>query len=151
MSATNMESVADTELTDYRYKVTGQDVSDMRELRDLGFSVMQIAEHFCISRATVYYWTSEKIYKNTKKKNAKRRYDAKDHERIQRDLEKRKLNFQETPKSVLRHQYHGRLSDNRKGEDSLLTVQGIPIETVERLNETGALHRGNSKIKHDHS
>ena len=31
-------------MTDYRYKVTEQDILDMRELRKLGFKVKEIAD-----------------------------------------------------------------------------------------------------------
>lgn len=133
-------------LTDYRYKLTQQDILDIRELRSLGIGVNELAEHYSISTSTVYYWTSNKIHKNAKIKNAKRRYKPKDQNRIKRDMAKRKQNFEETPKTQLLHQYHSRIKDKRRPHIKVHSVQGILVDTIKQLNKDGDLQRGNSKI-----
>jgi len=60
-------------MTDYRYKVTEQDILDMRELKKLGFTLTELAEHFNVSKATIYYWTNDKSRAKQRLKNSRRK------------------------------------------------------------------------------
>ena len=130
-------------MTDNRYKVTEQDILDMRDFKSLGFKRREIAEHYKISVSTVDYWTNSNSREYMKKKNAKRKHNPNDQKRIQRDLQKRKENKKETPRTFLREKLTDRINDKRS---NVHTMYGMPIDKVKELKEKELLYRGNSKV-----
>ena len=130
-------------MTDYRYKVTQQDILDMKELKTLGFKRKEIAEHYKVSLSTVDYWTNDNVRELMKKKNAKRTHQPNDKKRIKRDLQKRKYNKKETPRTFLREKLSDRIADKRS---DVHTLYGMPVNKVIELKDKGLLQRGNSKI-----
>ena len=130
-------------MTDNRYKVTEQDILDMRDFKSLGFKRREIAEHYKISVSTVDYWTNSNNRESMKKKNAKRKHNPNDQKRIQRDLQKRKENKKETPRTFLREKLTDRINDKRS---NVHTMYAMPIDKVKELKEKELLYRGNSKV-----
>jgi hypothetical protein len=131
-------------LKDKRYKLTQQDVNDIRELKKLGFSNRELALSFAVSPTTIVYWCNDESRAKQRLKNAKRKPNAHELERKkERDKQKRKENWEETPVSQLRHIYHSRKSDKRAEFKSML---GYDREVWDRIAEKGLLNRPNSKI-----
>jgi hypothetical protein len=58
---------------DRRFKLTEDQILDMREWRNLGKSLSWLASYFKVSTTTVLYHTDSEFNKKTKEKNAKRR------------------------------------------------------------------------------
>ena len=98
-----------TGLTDKRYKLSQQDVLDIRELKKLGFTNKELALAFAVSESTILYWYNDESRAKQRLKNAKRKPKLHELEHKKaRDLQKRKENWEETPVSELRHMYHSR-------------------------------------------
>jgi len=134
-------------MTDYRYKVTEQDILDMRELKKLGFSQREIAEHFKVSKSTIYYWTNDKSRAKQRLKNSKRRHSkAELPKRIKRDLAKRKENIEETPMTFIRHSYHTRKADIKSRNMTFNTMYGHDKKVWDKIMEQKLLNRPNGKI-----
>tara|TARA_B100000029_G_scaffold165551_1_gene161739 strand:- start:3549 stop:3977 length:429 start_codon:yes stop_codon:yes gene_type:complete len=129
-------------LKDKRYKLTQQDVNDIRELKKLGFSNKELALAFSVSPTTIVYWCNDESRAKQRLKNAKRKEPYSERKK-QRDKQKRKENWEETPVSFLRHRYHSRKSDKRA---EFKTMYGHDREVWDRIAEKGLLNRPNSKI-----
>tara|TARA_R110002020_G_scaffold104906_3_gene245032 strand:- start:580 stop:1023 length:444 start_codon:yes stop_codon:yes gene_type:complete len=134
-------------LTDKRYKLSQQDVLDIRELKKLGFTNKELALAFAVSESTILYWYNDESRAKQRLKNAKRRLAPEDmeHKRV-RDSQKRKENWEETPVSFLRHRYHSRVSDERNRGHGFKSMFGHDREVWDKLAEKGLLHRPNAKI-----
>ena len=134
-------------LKDYRYKVTQQDVNDIRELRKLGFTQKEIAESFGISVSTVRYWSDKKYRDFMKAKNAKRNKTKEERKKAYpQQAKKRKENFEETPMTKIRHSYHTRVADIKSRNMPFKTMYGHEKELWDKIIEQGLLNRPNSKI-----
>ena len=135
-------------LKDYRYKVTQQDVNDIRELRKLGFTQKEIAESFGIAPNTVRYWTDKKYRDAMRAKNAKRRRRTVEEKQymVKQSEKKRKENWEETPMTKIQHHYHSRNADVRNRGHSFKTMLGHDKEVWDKIVEQGLLRRPNSKI-----
>ena len=133
-------------MTDNRYKVTEQDILDMREFRSLGFTLQQIADSYNISTTTVVYWTNDKSRAKQRIKNAKRKRTKKEDiaKKSNRDMAKRKLNILETQRTKIRHTLESRLNDKRNPNPK--TIHGMKIKDVIEMKEKELLYRGNSKV-----
>jgi len=134
-------------MTDYRYKVTEQDILDMRELKKLGFSQREIAEHFKVSKSTIYYWTNDKSRAKQRLKNSRRRTKKEEmSKKVKRDLAKRKENIEETPMTFIRHSYHTRKADVKRRNMPFKTMYGHDKEVWDKIMEQKLLNRPNKKI-----
>ena len=135
-------------LTDKRYKLSQQDVLDIRELKKLGFSNKELALAFAVSESTILYWYNDESRAKQRLKNARRK--LRPHEDIEhkkaRDLQKRKENWEETPVSFLRHRYHSRVSDERNRGHGFKSMFGHDREVWDKIAEKGLLNRPNAKI-----
>ena len=142
-----MKDCDESMLKDYRYKVNQQDVNAMRKLRKLGHTQKDIAEQFGISVATVRYWTDKKYRDAMRTKNAKRRKTAEELKKyvVQQSI-KRKENFEETPMTKIRHNYHSRVADMKSRNMPFKTMYGHEKEVWDKIMEQGLLNRPNSKI-----
>ena len=131
-------------LTDKRYKLSQQDVLDIRELKKLGFTNKELALAFAVSESTILYWYNDESRAKQRLKNAKRKPKLHELEHKKaRDLQKRKENWEETPVSELRHMYHSRKSDKRAEFKSMF---GHDREVWEKIADKGILNRPNGKI-----
>jgi transposase len=134
-------------MTDYRYKVTEQDILDMRELRELGFSQRELAEHFKVSKSTIYYWTNDESRAKQRLKNARRRTNKEDmSKKVKRDMEKRLENIEETPMTFIRHNYHSRKADVKSRNMAFKTMYGHDKEVWDKIMEQKLLNRPNGKM-----
>lgn len=134
-------------MTDYRYKVTQQDILDMRELRELGFKVQELADSYNISTATVVYWTNDKARAKQRLKNANRKHRKEDmSKKVKRDLAKRKENIEETPMTFVRHSYHSRKADVKSRNMPFNTMYGHDKEVWDKIMEQKLLNRPNGKM-----
>ena len=136
-------------LTDKRYKLSQQDVNDIREFKKLGFTNKELALAFGVSIPTIVYWYNDESRAKQRLKNARRK--AKSHElehKKARDLQKRKENWEETPVSELRHMYHSRVSDERNRGHGFKSMYGHDREVWDKIVEKGLLNlkRPNAKI-----
>tara|TARA_B100000029_G_scaffold459320_1_gene489355 strand:+ start:258 stop:686 length:429 start_codon:yes stop_codon:yes gene_type:complete len=132
-------------LTDKRYKLSQQDVEDIRELKKLGFTNKELALAFAVSESTILYWYNDESRAKQRLKNAKRKLRPNEdieHKKA-RDLQKRKENWEETPVSFFRHRYHSRKSDKRA---EFKTMYGHDREVWDKIAEKGLLNRPNAKI-----
>tara|TARA_Y100001951_G_C11238067_1_gene238737 strand:- start:158 stop:583 length:426 start_codon:yes stop_codon:yes gene_type:complete len=131
-------------LTDKRYKLSQQDVNEIRELKKLGFSNKELALAFEVSTVTIVYWCNDESRAKQRLKNAKRKSKPSELEHKKaRDYQKRLENFEETPVSFLRHTYHSRKSDKRA---DFKTMYGQDREVWDKIAEKGLLNRPNAKI-----
>ena len=131
-------------LTDKRYKLSQQDVLDIRELKKLGFTNKELALAFAVSESTILYWYNDESRAKQRLKNAKRKPKLHELEHKKaRDLQKRKENWEETPVSELRHMYHSRKSDKRAEFKSMF---GHEREVWDNIVDKGILNRPNGKI-----
>lgn len=131
-------------LTDKRYKLSQQDVLDIRELKKLGFTNKELALAFAVSESTILYWYNDESRAKQRLKNAKRKPKLHELEHKKaRDLQKRKENWEETPVSELRHMYHSRKSDKRAEFKSMF---GHDREVWDKIADKGILNRPNGKI-----
>jgi len=130
-------------MTDKRYKLSQQDVNDIREFKKLGFTNKELALAFAVSTATIVYWHNDESRAKQRLKNSKRRHDPTDKHKKQRDKQKRKENFEETPVSFLRHRYHSRISDKRA---EFKSMYGHDREVWDKIADKGLLNRPNAKI-----
>tara|TARA_R110000824_G_scaffold26185_3_gene90367 strand:+ start:713 stop:1135 length:423 start_codon:yes stop_codon:yes gene_type:complete len=131
-------------MTDKRYKLSQQDVNDIREFKKLGFTNKELALAFAVSTATIVYWYNDESRAKQRLKNAKPRTNPEDYEhKIARDLKKRKENWEETPVSYLRHRYHSRKSDKRS---DFMSMYGYDKEVWDKVADKGLLNRPNTKI-----
>ena len=131
-------------LTDKRYKLSQQDVLDIRELKKLGFTNKELALAFAVSESTILYWYNDESRAKQRLKNAKRKPKLHELEHKKaRDLQKRKENWEETPVSELRHRYHSRKSDKRAEFESMF---GHDREVWDKIADKGILNRPNGKI-----
>lgn len=131
-------------LTDKRYKLSQQDVLDIRELKKLGFTNKELALAFAVSESTILYWYNDESRAKQRLKNAKRKPKLHELEHKKaRDLQKRKENWEETPVSELRHMYHSRKSDKRAEFKSMF---GHDREVWDNIADKGILNRPNGKI-----
>jgi len=134
-------------MTDYRYKVTQQDILDMRELRKLGFKVKEIADSYNISTTTVVYWTNDKSRAKQRLKNARRRTNKEDiSKKVKRDMAKRLENIEETPMTFIRHSYHTRKADVKSRNMPFKTMYGHDREVWDKIMEQKLLNRPNGKM-----
>ena len=134
-------------MTDYRYKVTEQDILDMRELRKLGFKVKEIADSYNISTTTVVYWTNDKSRAKQRLKNARRRTNKEDiSKKVKRDMAKRLENIEETPMTFVRHSYHSRKADIKSRNMTFKTMYGHDKEVWDKIMEQKLLNRPNGKM-----
>jgi predicted transcriptional regulator len=134
-------------MTDYRYKVTEQDILDMRELRELGFKVQELADSYNISTATVVYWTNDKARAKQRLKNSRRRTNKEDmSKKVKRDLAKRKENIEETPMTFIRHNYHSRKADIKSRNKTFNTMYGYDKEVWDKIMKQKLLNRPNGKM-----
>ena len=134
-------------MTDYRYKVTEQDILDMRELNKLGFTQKELAEHFNVSKSTIYYWTNDKSRAKQRLKNSRRRTKKEEmSKKVKRDLAKRKENIEETPMTFIRHSYHTRKADVKRRNMPFKTMYGHDKEVWDKIMEQKLLNRPNKKI-----
>ena len=134
-------------MTDYRYKVTEQDILDMRELNKLGFTQKELAEHFKVSKSTIYYWTNDKSRAKQRLKNSRRRTKKEEmSKKVKRDLAKRKENIEETPMTFIRHSYHTRKADVKRRNMPFKTMYGHDKEVWDKIMEQKLLNRPNKKI-----
>lgn len=134
-------------MTDYRYKVTQQDILDMRELRKLGFKVKEIADSYNISTTTVVYWTNDKSRAKQRLKNARRRTNKEDmSQKVKRDMAKRLENIEETPMTFIRHSYHTRKADVKSRNMPFKTMYGHDREVWDKIMEQKLLNRPNGKM-----
>ena len=132
-------------MSDARYKVTQQDIYEMRRLRKQGLSYQKIANRIGnISYATVLYWCDDKQREKQRAKNAKRKYESRDQSRIERDMKKRKINWLQNPKSKLRHSIQSAKDESRSERK---TVKGIPMGEAEELLDSGDLNTMNGKME----
>jgi len=132
-------------MTDKRYKLSQQDVNDIREFKKLGFTNKELALAFAVSTATIVYWHNDESRAKQRLKNAKRRlepHEDMEHKRV-RDSQKRKENWEETPVSFLRHRYHSRISDKRA---EFKSMYGQDKEVWDKIADKGLLNRPNAKI-----
>ena len=132
-------------MADARYKVTQEDIHEMRHLRKTGMTYAKIAKHFGISSATAVYWCNSEYRKKHREKVAKRTHKKGDQRRIQRDMKKRKKNWLQHPDSRLRHDIQTRMSDKRKGV--VHTIKGMPVEEAKKLIDDGKLKMSNGKME----
>ena len=131
-------------MTDARYKVTQEDIHEMRHLRKGGMTYEKIAKHFGISSSTAVYWCNKEFREKQRRKVAKRRYEPRDQRRIQRDMKKRKQNWLQNPDTKLRHTIQSAKDESRSMRK---TVNGIPFEEAEKLLDNGDLKTPNSKME----
>lgn len=131
-------------MTDQRYTITQEQVDEARKLQALGYTKADISRVTGMSRYQVYYWTDDKARERIREKNAKRRYEPGDKERIAVIDAKRKENWKNSPNSRLAHQISSAIAENRVDRK---TVQGIEIEEAKALRDSGALKIPNAKIK----
>jgi len=148
----NWLNVLKTPAKDKRYKIKPEDVELMKKLRGDGLSYAAVAkilteEHdIPISWSTVAYWTDEEYRRKMREKNAKRRVvpgSAEHAHKIQRDMEKRKKNWEADPDMKLRHNIQSSLNEKRSNVHS---VQGLSAKEAKELLESGKLQRKNRKI-----
>ena len=135
-------------MTDYRYKVTEQDILDMRELFKLGFSQRELAEHFSVSKSTIYYWTNDKSRAKQRLKNSRRKRTNKEDiaKAVKRDMAKRLENIEETPMTFVRHSYHSRKADIKSRNMTFKTMYGHDKEVWDKIMEQKLLNRPNGKM-----
>ncbi len=145
---------------DKRYKIKPEDIELMKKLRGDGLSYAAVAkilteEHdIPISWGTVAYWTDEEYRRKMREKNAKRRVvpgSAEHAHKIQRDMEKRKKNWEADPDMKRRHMMQSRLNDKRPLKDGVTprtvhTIDGKPVKDAIEELESGRLKRKNRKI-----
>ena len=131
-------------MSDARYKVTQEDIHEMRHLRKGGMTYEKIAKHFGISSATAVYWCNSEYREKQRKKVAKRRHEPKDQRRIVRDMKKRKQNWLQNPDTKLRHTIQSAKDESRSIRK---TVNGISFEEAEKLLDNGNLKTPNSKME----
>ena len=148
----NWLNVLKTPAKDKRYKIKPEDVELIKKLRGDGLSYAAVAkilteEHdIPISWSTVAYWTDEEYRRKMREKNAKRRVvpgSAEHAHKIQRDMEKRKKNWEADPDMKLRHNIQSSLNEKRSNVHS---VQGLSAKEAKELLESGKLQRKNRKI-----
>ena len=132
-------------MTDRRYKVNQNMIDSMRRMRaTTGLSYQKIADVHGVSYSIAYYWINEKSRMQQREKNAKRRYSPKDQNRIKRDMRKRKENWQNNPKSKLRHEIQSAIGEKRQERK---TVRGIDMTEARKKINTGELRLRNNKMK----
>ena len=131
-------------MTAARYKVTQEDIHEMRHLRKGGMTYEKIAKHFGIASSTAVYWCNKEFREKQRKKVAKRTHKRGDQHRIKRDMKKRKQNWLQNPDSKLRHSIQSAKDESRSRRK---TVKGIPFEEAEELLDSGDLKTPNSKME----
>ena len=139
---------------DKRYKVTAQDVERMQELHAQGMSQAAItrtlnAEGIPVSTGIVHYWVNEESRKKQRKKNAKRRVvpgTAEHSQKIERDQQKRRENWEADPDMRLRHSIQSAMDETRSERHN---IQGLTKAEAEKLLKSGKLKRPNAKIPED--
>lgn len=130
---------------DKRYKLTQEDVNQMRELRAEGWTYQSIADKFDVAYSTAQYWTNEEQRVKARIKNAKRRKTGKELEMsIKRDIEKRKYLLRTNKNIKLRTAIQSALDEKRCTRHSVL---GIEIKEARKLLKSGTLSTPNAKIK----
>ena len=131
-------------MLDKRYKVTQEQVTQMRDLRKQGLSYNAIGKQFGVTSSCVYYWCNERYRNFQRFKNAKKRKTGDELKRsIQRDIMSRQERLESSPKSRLLHTINSMLTEKRRPRNS---VYGIPKPECIKLKETGVLRTPNSKI-----
>ena len=160
MSKLGWEEVLKSPARDVRYKVTQEDIDEMRELRASGNSYQAIANHMAdkgkkISTTTVVYWTNEESRKKQRMKVAQRRYVPGSEEskrRIARDADKRRANWEADPDMKLRHKLQQAIDEDRgdrkAGNRYTITVDGktYTLDEAKKLIAGGTLRRKNRKM-----
>ena len=120
-------------MTDYRYKVTQQDILDMREFKELGFTNRELAEHFGVSQSTILYWTNDESRHKQRLKNSSRKSVKRTKRVIERNTAKRKRNIEETLMTCFRHHYHSRKTDSKARNKPSKTMYGIDKRVSDQL------------------
>ena len=133
-------------MTDYRYKVTQQDILDMREFKELGFTNRELAEHFGVSQSTILYWTNDESRHKQRLKNSSRKSVKRTKRVIERNTAKRKLNIEETPMTFYRHNYHSRKADIKSRNKPFKTMYGIDKKVWDKIMEQKLGSRPNGKM-----
>ncbi len=128
---------------DRRYKVDKKMIASMRQMRLLGNSYQKIADEHGVSYYTAYYWINDEERAAKRAKNAKRRHSPGDKARVQRDMAKRRENWNENPDSKLRHTI---LSAKGEKRVKRKTVKGMSMSDAEKLLRSGKLDIPNNKM-----
>ncbi len=129
---------------DRRYKVTPKIIQSMKEMRTAGYSYRIIGEFHGVSGATALYWIDDSQRAKQRAKNAKRKYAPGDKERIQRDMQKRRSNWNADPEMQLRHTIQSAQDEKRSKRK---TVQGMKMPEAKKLLKSGKLQRKNAKME----
>jgi len=142
----NTKEMKQQDIIDKRYKVTSDDISQIRKLREKGLSYAKIAEKIGgITWATAYYWSNDEQREKARVKNAKRRHTPEENKaRIERDVKRRNERWEADPNAKLAHEIRSALSEKRAKRK---TVRGMPLEEAKKLLESGELTSPNSKFK----
>jgi predicted transcriptional regulator len=133
-------------LNDFRYKITPEQIEEARELRASGLSQQKVANLMGLTRNQVQYWTNDESRKKQRAKNAKYNNwatmsEAEKRRRIQQDAKKRKLNWEETPTTYLKHSLNAAKAEKRSNRK---TVLGMSLAEAEAAVEG----RPNKKVKY---
>lgn len=133
-------------MIDRRYKITKNDVIEMRKLRERGIPYKKIAQMIGneISWSTVYYWCNDK-HRQKQREVCRHRRKTPEENRKRNDIvnERRKARHKIHPEAKLAHEIRCALSDDRTNRKS---VRGIPLEKAEQLLKSGALSLKSRKI-----
>ena len=140
----NTKQMKQEEIKDRRYKVTADDIKEIRRLRKTGLSYAKVAEAIGdITWATAYYWSNDEQREKARIKNAKRRHTPEENKaRIERDIKRRAERWALDPNAKLAHEIRSALSEKRAKRK---TVRGMPLEEAKRLLESGELSSPNAK------
>ena len=131
-------------MIDRRYKITQEQVTQMRNLRRLGNSYKTIGNQFGVSNSTALYWCDEKQRNNSRIRNAKKRKTGEALKiASQKDRIRRQERLKTEPKARLLHTINSMLSDKKTKRKS---VYGIPKAYCIKLKDTGVLRTPNGKI-----
>lgn len=138
---------------DKRYKVSERDVERMQSLHAQGMSQASITrllndEGIPVSAGIVHYWVNEESRKKQREKNAKRRVEpgtAEHRQKIERDQQKRRENWDADPDMRLRHQIQSAMDEKRPNHQRR-TVQGVDLDEAKEWIRSGKLTRPNAKI-----
>jgi len=129
---------------DKRYKVDQDVIDSMRQMRLSGLSYAKIGLAHGVSGSTALYWIDEKQRLKQRKKNAKRAHSPKDLNRISRDMQKRRENWNTNPDMVLRHTIQSAKDEKRIKRK---TVRGMPMKEAIKKLDSGELKTPNNKMR----
>ena len=128
---------------DKRYKVTQEQVTQMRDLRKQGVTYQRIGDQFGVSCSAAMYWCDERQRNNKRITNAKRKKTEEELERaMPYEKERRLERVKNNPKRRLLNRINSMISDKR----TRYSAYGIPKGYCIKLKETGVLRTPNIKI-----